>query len=319
MLKEIAKAVGKKIAGDNIILRDIAGGYYRDGKYLRAALLMLYAMPIRNTLKVHENVKRYDFITSPEYYDELQELLQVEKAEGFGLVRIGRDNDGGYIMLDDLGGGIAYSFGIASDVSWDKDMASRGYDVYMYDHTIDGLPENNPRFHWSKLGIADGMTQDDRLKSLEELIASNGHEGKRNMILKMDVEGAEWGFLEAVKPETLAQFGQIVFEFHGMNYPDLCVKIPEALRKINRTHQLVHLHGQNHGFYVCTGGKTFCNQIEVTYVLRGKYSFIEDYDVNLPIDIDMPAHSYIPEVELGHWNRKVEASGKDMSLITIMA
>ncbi|MBQ4430570.1 MAG: hypothetical protein II877_03625, partial [Synergistaceae bacterium] len=152
-----------------------------------------YAMPIRNTLKVHETVKRYDFITSPQYYDELQELLHVGKAVGFGLVRVGRDNDGGYVMLDDFGGGIAYSFGIAGDVSWDKDMASRGYDVYMYDHTIDGLPEDNPRFHWSKLGISDGMTHDGRLKSLEELIASNGHEGKHNMILKMDVEGAEWG------------------------------------------------------------------------------------------------------------------------------
>ena len=27
--------------------------------------------------------------------------------------------------------GIAYSLGIADDVSWDEDMAQRGYDVYI--------------------------------------------------------------------------------------------------------------------------------------------------------------------------------------------
>ena len=65
-------------------------------------------------------------------------MLHIAKVGGFDLVRTGKHYDGGYIMLDDFhAGDIAYSFGICDDVSWDKDMASRGYDIFMYDHTID--------------------------------------------------------------------------------------------------------------------------------------------------------------------------------------
>ncbi|MBR0168786.1 MAG: FkbM family methyltransferase [Synergistaceae bacterium] len=239
-------------------------------------------------------------VTSENYYRELHSLLKIDSAEGFDLIRIGRDYDGGYIMLDDFEpGGIAYSFGISGDVSWDKDMASRGYDVFMYDHTIDGLPEENTRFHWSKLGIADGVTHDDRLKTLEELISRNGHEGKRDMILKMDVEGAEWGFLESVKPETLSQFSQMTFELHNMIKLADHERVLNILRKINETHQLVHLHANNVSSYVTIGGRNFAALFEVSYVLRDKYKFSSEYDVKLPLKIDMPNITGWPEIELG--------------------
>ena len=250
-------------------------------------------------------------VTSENYYRELHSLLKIDSAEGFDLIRIGRDYDGGYIMLDDFEpGGIAYSFGISGDVSWDKDMASRGYDVFMYDHTIDGLPEENTRFHWSKLGIADGVTHDDRLKTLEELISRNGHEGKRDMILKMDVEGAEWGFLESVKPETLSQFSQMTFELHNMIKLADHERVLNILRKINETHQLVHLHANNVSSYVTIGGRNFAALFEVSYVLRDKYKFSSEYDVKLPLKIDMPNITGWPEIELGYWNRKLEFDGR---------
>ena len=250
-------------------------------------------------------------VTSENYYRELHSLLKIDSAEGFDLIRIGRDYDGGYIMLDDFEpGGIAYSFGISGNVSWDKDMASRGYDVFMYDHTIDGLPEENTRFHWSKLGIADGVTHDDRLKTLEELISRNGHEGKRDMILKMDVEGAEWGFLESVKPETLSQFSQMTFELHNMIKLADHERVLNILRKINETHQLVHLHANNVSSYVTIGGRNFAALFEVSYVLRDKYKFSSEYDVKLPLKIDMPNITGWPEIELGYWNRKLEFDGR---------
>ena len=127
----------------------------------------------------------FTFITSPHYYQQLQDLLIIAKPENFDLVRIGHEHDGGYIMLNDFhNGDIAYSFGISNDVSWDKDMVNRGCEIFMYDHTIDNLPEQNPNFHWNKLGIADGIIHDDRLKTLDELIASNHHENAHNMINK---------------------------------------------------------------------------------------------------------------------------------------
>ena len=316
MKQETKSELISKFFGGNHLLSFITRKEFRLGHSIKAAAFALYTYPLRKMLSL-ENA----FITAPaEYYREIHELLHIAKVKGFELVRLGRDYDGGYIMPNDFGSDdkIAYSFGICDDVSWDKAMTSRGYDVFMYDHTIDGLPEENPRFHWSKLGISDGAAQDNRLKTLDELIKQNHHEDKRSMILKIDVEGAEWGFIENTSSETLSRFSQILIEFHGVHEPKYTHRIPAALRKLNQTHKPVHIHGQNVGHYVSLGTQTFCNQIEVSYVRRDKYDLDEDYDISLPLSIDMPALVHVPEVRLGHWNRKIEPHDKFTAITAVL-
>lgn len=315
----IIKTLANKIIGQNLLMHQLVRKEYMNGHYLKAIALTLWTFPVKNLVKLDSHVIPFDIFTSKDYYAELQDLLHIAKVEGFELVRVGREHDGGYIMLDDFhAGDTAYSFGISNDVSWDKDMASRGYDVFMYDHTIDGLLEENPRFHWSKLGIADGHTQDDRLKTLDELIAQNHHEYKRNMILKMDVEGAEWGFLEQVSSETLSQFGQMTFEFHNIINNENPERVLSAFRKINQTHQLVHIHANNNGNYISFGHKNFCSLLELTYVLRSKYSFVENYDVDLPLSIDDVNVPLVPEIELGRWNDDAEIGEKVTAYVRVI-
>ena len=60
---------------------------------------------------------------------------------GGELIRLGRKNDGGYVMLNEFDEKMeAYSFGINDDISWDLDIANRGLNCWMYDHTIQRLP-----------------------------------------------------------------------------------------------------------------------------------------------------------------------------------
>ncbi len=307
MLKRFAYKIVYKIINDNMLMRRIVRRDIKRKKYFKGTALAFYLWPVKNSITPDEKITAYLTMAFKNYYDELQDLLRVAKVESFELTRTGAAYDGGYILLDDFHeGGIAYSFGISSDVSWDKDMASRGYDVFMYDHTIENLPEENSRFHWQKLGIADGKTQDERLKTLEELISRNHHENEKNMILKMDVEGAEWGFFQSVNPEVLKQFAQMTFEFHSVNSPENPEQVLKVFRKINKTHQLIHIHANNNGNYVSIGGKKFCSLFELTYVLRDKYSFSENYDVNLPLSIDAPNITDYPEIELGRWNEQVK-------------
>ena len=303
----ILGTVAKKIIGDNILLRSLVLKDYIQGNYIKATAMTLWMFPLRNVVKLDSPIRKFDIFTSGDYYSELQKLLHISKPEGFDFVRIGREHDGGYIMLDDFhAGDVAYSFGIRDDVSWDKDMTSRGYDVFMYDHTIDGLPEENPRFHWSKLGIADGKTQDVRLKTLDELIRTNHHENTRNMILKMDVEGAEWGFLKQVSSEILSQFSQIALELHWIISGREQETILNSLKQLNKTHQLVHIHPCNFGNYITVGGKKFPDILQALYVKRGSYSCDMNYDVNLPLPIDNTDLDSAPEIELGQWNEYAE-------------
>ena len=59
-------------------------------------------------------------------------------------------------MIDELDGiKISYSFGIGAPdwyIKFDKELADRNIDVYMYDHTIDKIAYNNPKFHFHKIG-----------------------------------------------------------------------------------------------------------------------------------------------------------------------
>ena len=245
------------------------------------------------------------------YYQKLESLLYIYKVDGVELVRVGTANDGGYIMLNDFvtGGGIAYSFGIGAEISWDADMAGRNYDVFMYDHTIDKLPKVLNGFHFFKEGIADSeKPSDDRLHSLEYYLKNNNHEDYKNMILKMDVEGAEWGFLSLVSSETLKKFGQMVFEFHNINNlsgnnAELMLKV---LDKINKTHRLVHLHANNCCGGISFNGKIFGNVIEATYASIDKYKFSENDGVKLPLAVDSPNIRGRDEISLGYWNRKID-------------
>ena len=300
MTPNLYKRIAHKFLRGNKLLYHLVKRQQVLGHPFKAAFLTFYLGAVRNLIHLD---RTHRFILSPNYYSELHKLLHIAKVKDFELVRVGPANDGGYIMLDDFHGSkIAYSFGICDDVRWDKDMTSRGYDVFMYDHTIENLPEENSRFHWQKLGIIDGKTQDERLKTLEYLLEQNHHENEKNMILKMDVEGAEWGFLQSVSSDVLKQFDQITFELHNLINPENPELLLEALRKINKTHQLIHLHGNNFSDYINVGGKNFARAAEASYVLREKYNFSGNYDGELPLTIDNPDTDFLPEIISGLWN-----------------
>ncbi|MBQ6297375.1 MAG: FkbM family methyltransferase [Selenomonadaceae bacterium] len=244
-----------------------------------------------------------------EYYEALRERLKIKKIVDKNFVRLGKPNDGGYIMVDNfnVSEGIAYSFGICDDVSWDLDMVRRDYDVFMYDPTIDALPFNHEKFHFFQEGVLGIEIKEQHMNTLENFIKRNGHESKSNMILKMDVEGAEWSFLSTVTSETLNQFDQIIFEFHDMTSPkdqSVMNATLACLTKINRTHSLVHLHANSCGSALVLEDKIlFPNALELTYVKTSNYELVDDENIFLPIPLDQPCNGY-QEISLGYWNRK---------------
>jgi hypothetical protein len=241
-------------------------------------------------------------------YQNLHKLIQLLSPmdiSGASYRRVGRDYDGGYIMLDDFAArciDAAYSFGISNDVSWDEDIAGLGIDVFMYDHTIEELPRQHPRFHFFRKGVS-GKPSDEGLATLSTLVAENGHQGSKNLMLKMDIEGYEWSVIEETPSDVLNQFSQIVIEFHGLNpdeTPANLTRIFVALEKINKTHQSIHVHAN--GFcnvsWLCE--LTLPDVIEATYVRRSDYrdQFIPNKR-SFPTNIDQPTFPWLPDVYLG--------------------
>jgi hypothetical protein len=233
------------------------------------------------------------------------ELVCPKKIRDVELARIGKNFDGGYVMVggfDCEGTDAAYSFGISDDVSWDSGIAALGIDVFMYDHTIDSLPDENSRFHFNEIGVT-GHKSGKNLETLPGLLLKNGHGDSDRLILKMDIEGCEWDVFDFCSKQTISQFSQIVVEFHDLTKERYCSsdsKILRVLKKIDETHQCVHVHANGTGTPLWIHDLVLPDLIEVTYVRRSDYGneFFEDQR-SFPTHLDQPTFEGWPEVYLG--------------------
>ena len=252
----------------------------------------------------HGGVLSYNY----EYYKGIHRYIKVKDlSDGGELVRIGGKADGGYTMarrkdnsLSD--GKIAYSLGICQDVSWDKEMAEMGYEIFQYDHTIKKLPEENPHFHWEKIGISDG-DETSNLKKLGNLIRKNGHQNVKGMVLKADIEGYEWGMFDSLDEELIDNFDQIVLEIHDLIFADAERRriISRSLKKLAKSHVAVHIHANNNNPVDFCGDLVTPNLLEVTYI---KKSFCETISSvrTFPTEIDMANRPDMADIILGKWN-----------------
>lgn len=236
-----------------------------------------------------------------ENFKHIKSLCRVKKSVGYDLVRIGGNHDGGYVMIDDfVNCDIALSFGIGFDTSWDEDMAQRRLEVYCYDHTIEQLPIKDNRLHFNKIGISGVDSLEKGLLSLDSILYINHFQNKSNMILKMDVEGSEWGFFDTVDSEILKHFSQMTFELHGLTNSKNSRQIIAALRKVNETHQAVWIHANNASSAEQAGDIIIPDLIEITYASRERYRFMQT-DYNCPLDIDQPNLKERFDLELKNW------------------
>ena len=116
--------------------------------------------------------------------------------------RIGGSRDGGYVMLEPGQGGVAYSFGVSIYAPWDIEMAcTRNFSVYQYDGTIDKEPDVHPNIFFHKFNIDSRPVPPDNCKNLAQIFHDLNHHEENNIILQIDIEGAEWDFFEALTIE----------------------------------------------------------------------------------------------------------------------
>lgn len=240
-----------------------------------------------------------------DFFHALKQCLRAERPAGeASLIRLGKAYDGGYVLLDDFAEDMrVYSFGIFNDASFEKDLAERGLQIYMYDHTIVGLPEKHDHFHFNKTGISHIDEPENSKLSMKTLLSNNGDLGNNRLILKMDVEGAEWDFLENTPSEILNQFLQITFELHRLTDGAHAERNIRCLNKLNMTHQVVWIHANNFGHVEkADADLEVPAYLEITYLNKSVY-WTKSGSCSFPLDIDMPDYPSVEEYLMGDWGR----------------
>ena len=178
--------------------------------------------------------------------DAILAELQVVALKNCTLKRFGSANDGGYLMCENLIEPLeaAYSYGVGSNDDWGCEVSRRYHvPVHEYDCFDPARPSCNGGalvFHNECVGNRAGYNASRFFDTLENQIRKNGDAGRR-VLVKIDIEGAEWDALLATPNDLLASIPQITMEMHGFDDP----KILQVLRKLKRHFYLVNLHFNN--------------------------------------------------------------------------
>ena len=185
---------------------------------------------------------------SPAAREALASELQPVTLKNCTLRRYGSANDGGYLMCENLTdtAAAAYSYGIDTEDNWGCQL-SRQLSVPV--HQYDCFTEERPTcekglfvFHDECVGTRTETIDGNRFDTLPNQIARNG-DAARRLIVKIDIEGAEWDSLLATPDSVLDRIEQMPMELHGVDEP----RFLDLVRRLKTRFYLVNLHFNNFG------------------------------------------------------------------------
>jgi hypothetical protein len=213
-------------------------------------LVVILALVMRNQIKVYRGRQARAAVIPQR--QALFDKLQPVALENCELERFGEAHDGGYLMCGNLLGGVqaAYSYGINGYDKWGCDISTKlDVRVHQYDcfnTTQPACPDGDTVFHAECVGATTKSDEGRGFDTIRNQIAKNGDAAKR-IVLKIDVEGAEWDSFLAAPDETLQQIDQMAVEFHQVQDE----KYLHVVQRLKQFFEIAHIHFNNAS---CIGG-----------------------------------------------------------------
>lgn len=192
---------------------------------------------------------------------------------GIELKRVGPDGDGGYLVPDDLDDiEHAFSPGVSTESGFEAALAAKGMQVHLADASVDGPAVAHPRFHFTKKHL--GCSSADGVMTLDEWKRDRIGDYDRDLLLQMDIEGAEFETLMAMSSALQAQFRIMVIEFHYLhqllNKPWFML-VSRVFEKLLETHSVVHIHPNNCCGSMTSRGLTIPRVAELTFYRNDRF------------------------------------------------
>jgi hypothetical protein len=183
----------------------------------------------------------------------LYNALQPVKLANCDFKRFGEANDGGYVLCANLLGSVksAYSYGISGYDQWGCDV-SRGLSVPVHQYDCFNLQRpacagGQTVFHEECVGTRADTIDGRLFDSVENQVLKNGDAGKQ-LVVKMDVEGAEWDSLLQARDAVFERIDQLTIELHRIDDLD---RYTQVVEKLKRFFYVANLHYNN---FTCQEG-----------------------------------------------------------------
>jgi hypothetical protein len=228
------------------------------------------------------------------YYLEFLRVYEYDNK-----IRFGNKYDGGYVVgeLLDNAYDCYISAGVSTEESFTRDFLNKykipKKDCYAFDGTIENYPKGySENIQFIKKNI--NSFNSDNNTNLEDIF-----EKYRNIFVKMDIEGYEYPWILSMSNEHLKKIKQCVIEFHGAGDNSWKWEHSDKVKcwmKMNKTHFLIHTHGNNYGS--CKNG--IPETLELTYMNYNEFNNIPSFNKRyLPIDnLDYPNYTKKPDYNL---------------------
>lgn len=209
----------------------------------------------------------------------IRNLLAIQTAD-VSYARYGSQNDGGYVIADDLyPSDYVISFGVENNIDFEKAISPLVSHIDFYDYSVTGLPEEvpNSNFYQEKIGTKEGET------SIQSCIEKADN---LNIFLKIDIEGSEWETLPVVPSESLNKCRQILVEFHWFHYLynlEFYKNAVASLMNLRRTHVPVYVHPNNNVPLLVIGNAPVPMVCEVLFLRKDTY--LTRTPSTIPVDL----------------------------------
>jgi hypothetical protein len=207
----------------------------------------------------------------------------------YPLIRIGGDNDGGYLLPDDLSGiATCFSPGVDVTAKFEIDLCKRGIGSHLADASVDGAPTGFTPLSFTKKYL-DGINTDDYM-TLEYWVKREAPM-TGDLILQMDIEGGEYPTIIATPIDILRRFRIIAIEIHNaqhwFNNPIAWDVAQTFFTKLLQDFHVVHNHPNNNCPFIDVDEILIPTVFELT-LLRKDRAAPKGYCDQFPHPLDQP-------------------------------
>ena len=216
----------------------------------------------------------------------------------YPLIRIGGSSDGGYMLPNNLTGIDAlYSPGVANNSNFEFALAENGIPCYLIDYSVDCAAKSHKNIHFDKKFL--GSINDEIYWTMDTWVKKytpDAHE----LMMQIDIEGAEYEAFISSSQETLKRFRIIVAEFHGLDsmFNQYGLKLLNlCFEKLLKDFYVVHLHPNNCEGEVTKWGIKVPRVMEATLIRRDSAHHIS-FANQFPHPQDETCVSSNPEIYL---------------------
>jgi hypothetical protein len=193
---------------------------------------------------------------------------------GIDLIRIGGQQDGGYLIPDDLEG-IEYCFspGVSTISDFENDLADRQIKSFLADYSVNSPATSRPEFTFDKKNLGSSDRGHEMTLSTWKDQYLSGYVG--DLVLQMDIEGSEYEVILNMPDLLLRQFRIMAIEFHFLDRlfdPFAFTLISSCFQKILEFFHVVHIHPNNADGVFRKGDIEIPRILEFTFINKSRVS-----------------------------------------------